>query len=144
VTSPFRNPPTGQAPTEVTTVGTRAVVSTRPARAIELVQFTESSLGKPAEMARKLTDMARNAVKVARLVFASPLLRANIVRSVSFTAATAQDVPHRLGKKWEGALLVTPVGAALSYQVARVSDAIDAGTIRVTTSATLTADLMVW
>jgi hypothetical protein len=144
VSGPFRNPPTGDAPTDVTTVGSGTRLSTRAARAIELVTFTESSLSKPAEMARKLTDMARTIQRIGRLVFASPLLRANTVRGLTFTAATARDIPHHLGRKWEGAMLVTPVGGALGYQVARVSDAVDAGTIRVTTSANITADLVVW
>ena len=144
MTSPFRNPPTGNAPSDVQTVGGVTRVSTRPARAVELIQFTESSLAKPAEMARKLTDLARNAVRVARLVFASPLLRANTIRGISFTAATAKDVEHRLGRKWEGAMLLTPIGGALGYQVARVDDATDAGTIRITTTATIVADAMVW
>lgn len=144
VSGPFRNPPTGQAPTDVRTVGGVVRLDTRPARAIELVQFTEASLAKPAEMARKLTDMARNAVRVARLVFASPLLRANTIRGISFTAGTAKNVEHRLGKKWEGVLLLTPIGNNLSWQVARVDDATDAIKVRITTSATLVADAMVW
>jgi hypothetical protein len=68
-----------------------------------------------------------------------------VVPAVSFFHGTQQAVRHGLGRAWVGCMLMTPIGAHLSYQVAHHSDLrMDAFSVLVTCLNSLTADVVIW
>lgn len=67
------------------------------------------------------------------------------VRDVSFTAATATAIAHKLGRAYQGWAVVRVRGAgATFFETANSLASLDAQQVILTASATCTADVEVW
>jgi hypothetical protein len=137
----------------VTIQTSQPVGSTNPAavlangRSIAAVNLPGIGPAQPQEQtpnraANRLQSAANQAYRQAAARYDAAQF---VIPQVAFVANTQQAVPHRLGRAWVGCVLMTPIGGALSYEVAHAADPrLDAAQILVTTTNNLKADVCVW
>lgn len=81
---------------------TRPTILTRSLVALRQVSFNADSLSTPQQLYAVIHALQQNVLRVVRVLAANPLLGANHLTGWTFTANQTQNIPHRLGRPWQG------------------------------------------